>query len=162
MSNSNFEGFGDIFEPPKSGLVSTASQTPFAPPPARSSRSATGWAAAKLAACRMTDYSLQHEINHYYYYYFYCCFLPRYSIPMEWKNYAMQYKKVQKSSWNETYSSSSFTKPSCSKMALYRWITRSSAIAEGPRDATVTFKVTQGHRYWCHSIGHRPPYVISF
>ena len=23
-------------------------------------------------------------------------FLTRYSIPMEWKNYAMQYKKVQK------------------------------------------------------------------
>jgi len=34
------------------------------------------------------------------------------------KNYAMQYKKVQKSSWNEPYSS--FTKQSCSKMALYR------------------------------------------
>jgi len=34
----------------------------------------------------------------------------------------MQYKKVQKSSWNEPYSSSSFTKQSCSKMALYRWI----------------------------------------
>jgi len=33
------------------------------------------------------------------------------------KNYAMQYKKVQKSSWNKTYSSSSsFTKQSCSKM----------------------------------------------
>ena len=46
---------------------------------------------------------------------------PRYSIPEEWKNYAMQYKKVQKSSWNEPYSSS-FTKQSCSKMALYRWI----------------------------------------
>ena len=28
-------------------------------------------------------------------------------------------KKVQKSSWNEPYSSSSFTKLSCSKMALY-------------------------------------------
>ena len=34
----------------------------------------------------------------------------------------MQYKKVQKSSWNEPYSSSSFTKQSCSKMALYCWI----------------------------------------
>ena len=34
----------------------------------------------------------------------------------------MQYRKVQKSSWNEPYSSSSFTKQSCSKMALYRWI----------------------------------------
>ena len=32
--------------------------------------------------------------------------------------YALQ--KVQKSSWNEPYSSSSFTKQSCSKMALYR------------------------------------------
>ena len=49
-------------------------------------------------------------------------FRPRYSVPREWKNYAMQYKKVQKSSWNEPYSSSSFTKRSCSKMALYRWI----------------------------------------
>jgi len=48
-------------------------------------------------------------------------FWPRYSIPREWKKYAMQYKKVQKSSWNETYSSS-FTKQSCCKMALYRWI----------------------------------------
>ena len=48
-------------------------------------------------------------------------FWPRYSIPREWKNYAMQYKKVQKSSWNEPYSSS-FTKQSCSKMALYLWI----------------------------------------
>ena len=34
--------------------------------------------------------------------------------------YAIQ--KVQKSSWNEPYSSSSFTIQSCSKMALYRWI----------------------------------------
>jgi len=49
-------------------------------------------------------------------------FWPWYSIFREWKNYAMQYKKVQKSSWNEPYSSSSFTKQSCSKMALYRWI----------------------------------------
>jgi len=30
-----------------------------------------------------------------------------------------QYKKIQKSSWNEPYSSSSFTKQSSSKMALY-------------------------------------------
>jgi len=29
-------------------------------------------------------------------------------------------KKVQKSSWNKPYSSSSFTKQSCSNMALYR------------------------------------------
>ena len=33
----------------------------------------------------------------------------------------MQYEKVQKSSWNEPYSSS-FTKQSYSEMALYRWI----------------------------------------
>jgi len=31
-------------------------------------------------------------------------------------------KKYKKSSWNESYSSSPFTKQSCSKMALYRWI----------------------------------------
>jgi len=51
-------------------------------------------------------------------------FWPRYSIPREWKKitlgpYAIQ--KSTKSSWNE-HSSSSFTKQSCSKMALYRWI----------------------------------------
>ena len=34
----------------------------------------------------------------------------------------MQFQKVQKSSWNEPYSSSSFIKQSCSKTALYRWI----------------------------------------
>ena len=62
---------------------------------------------------------LLHKFYYYYYYYF---FWPRYSIPEEWKNYAMQYKKVQKSSWNEPYSSSSITKQSCSKMALYHWI----------------------------------------
>jgi len=52
-----------------------------------------------------------------YYYYYYGT-----QFPGNEKNYAMQYKKVQKSSWNEPYSSSSFTKQSCSKMALYRWI----------------------------------------
>ena len=31
-------------------------------------------------------------------------------------------QKVQKSSWNEPYSSSSFTKQPCSRMAVYRWI----------------------------------------
>jgi len=31
-------------------------------------------------------------------------FDPGYSIPRQWKKYAMQYKKVQKSSWNEPYS----------------------------------------------------------
>ena len=30
-------------------------------------------------------------------------FWPRYSIPEERKNYAMQYEKVQKSSWNEPF-----------------------------------------------------------
>jgi len=53
-------------------------------------------------------------------------FGPRYSIPREWKNNTMQHRKVQKSSWNEPYSSSSFTKQSCSKMALYRWIRNES------------------------------------
>jgi len=41
--------------------------------------------------------------------------------------YALQ--KVQKSSWNEPYSSS-FTKQSCSNMALYRWIRSESRVAE--------------------------------
>jgi len=45
----------------------------------------------------------------------------QYSIPTKWNNYAVQYNEVQKSSWNEPYSSS-FTKTSCSKMALYCWI----------------------------------------
>ena len=45
---------------------------------------------------------------------------PSTQFPGNEKNYAVQYKKVQKSSWNEPYSSSSFTKQSCSKMALYR------------------------------------------
>jgi len=39
-------------------------------------------------------------------------------FPGNEKNYDMQYKKVQKLSWNELYSSS-FTKLWCSKMALY-------------------------------------------
>jgi len=47
-------------------------------------------------------------------------FYPGSQFPGNEKNYAMQYKKVQKSSWNKPYSSSSFTKQSCSKMALYR------------------------------------------
>jgi len=42
-------------------------------------------------------------------------------FPGNEKKYAMQYKKVHKSSWNEPYSSSSsFTKQSCSKMAVCR------------------------------------------
>ena len=47
-------------------------------------------------------------LNHYYYYYFY----PGTQFPGNEKNYAVQYKKplLQKSSWNEPYSSSSFTK----------------------------------------------------
>ena len=42
-------------------------------------------------------------------------FLPRYSIPREWKKlrYAVQKSTKIKSSWNEPYSSSSFTKQSC-------------------------------------------------
>jgi len=35
--------------------------------------------------------------------------LLRYSIPRKGKKYAMQLQKVQKSTWNEPYSSSSFT-----------------------------------------------------
>jgi len=35
-------------------------------------------------------------------------FDPDTQFPVNEKNYAMQYKKVQKSSWNEPYSSSSF------------------------------------------------------
>jgi len=53
-------------------------------------------------ACWPSDAQLffTYEINNYYYHY-----------------YAMQYEKVQKSSWNEPYSFS-FTKQSYSKMAL--------------------------------------------
>jgi len=47
-------------------------------------------------------------------------FDPGTQFPGNEKNYTMQYKKVQKSSWNEPYFSSSFTKWSCSKTALYR------------------------------------------
>ena len=47
---------------------------------------------------------------------------PGTQFPWNEKNYALQYRKVQKSSWNEPYSSSSFTKQSCSKMASYLWI----------------------------------------
>ena len=49
------------------------------------------------------------------YYYF---LRPRYSIPGNEKITLCSTKKVQKSSWNEPYSSSSFTKQSCSKTAL--------------------------------------------
>jgi len=35
--------------------------------------------------------------------FYFLFFWPRYSIPREWKNYVMQYKKVQKLSWNESY-----------------------------------------------------------
>jgi len=47
-------------------------------------------------------------------------FYPGTQFPGNEKKYAIQYEKVQKSSWNERYFSSSFTKQSCSKMALYR------------------------------------------
>ena len=54
-------------------------------------------------------------------YYYYCYFLTSVLNSRGMKKlHAMQYKKVQKSRWNEPYSSSSFTKQSCSKMALYR------------------------------------------
>jgi len=43
--------------------------------------------------------------------------LPRYSVPREKKNYAMQRKM---SSWNGPYSSSSFPKLSWSRIALKR------------------------------------------
>ena len=81
--------------------------------------------------------------GHYYYYY---------SIPREWKKYAVQYKKVQKSSWNEPYSSSSFTKHLCSKMALYRWIrTESRWIRKlislsSPTDQQACDRVLKGRR----------------
>ena len=54
-----------------------------------------------------------------YYYYF---FDPGTQFPRKEKITLCNIKKVQKSSWNEPYSSSSFTKQSCSKMVLYRWI----------------------------------------
>jgi len=47
-------------------------------------------------------------------------FDPGTQFPREEKITLCNIKKVQKSSWNEPYSSSSFTKQSCSKMALYR------------------------------------------
>jgi len=37
----------------------------------------------------------------YYYYYYYYFLNPGTQFPGNEKNYAMQYKKVQKSSWNE-------------------------------------------------------------
>ena len=55
----------------------------------------------------------------YYYYYYY---LTQALSSQGMKKITLCNKKVQKSSWNEPYSSSSFTKQSCSKMALYRWI----------------------------------------
>jgi len=45
-------------------------------------------------------------------------FDPGTQFPWNKKNYAMQYKNVQKSSWNEPYSSSSFTKQPCNAV---RW-----------------------------------------
>ena len=74
-------------------------------------------AAQRVESCHFLQ-KIKFPVAYYYYYYLW----PRYWIPREWKHYAMQYKKVQKSSWNEPYSSSSFTKQSCSKMALHRWI----------------------------------------
>jgi len=67
------------------------------------------------AALMLWRYS---TIQIYYYYYFFTLVLN--SQGMKKLCYVLQ--KVQKSNWNEPYSSSSFTKQSCSKMALYRWI----------------------------------------
>jgi len=62
----------------------------------------------------------------FYYYYFYLFLIfflfffdPGTQFPRNEKITLCNTKKVQKSSWNEPYSSS-FTKQSCSKMALYR------------------------------------------
>jgi len=45
-------------------------------------------------------------IAHYYYYFYF--FDPGTQFQGNEKNYAMQYKKVQKSSWNKPYFSSLF------------------------------------------------------
>jgi len=67
---------------------------------------------------RVTNERAMNWVHLFYYYYY---FDPCTQFPGNEKNHAMQYKKVQKSSWNEPYSfSSSFAKQSCSKMALYR------------------------------------------
>jgi len=59
--------------------------------------------------------------------YFKLLFWPRYSITGELKiRYAIQ--QVQKSTWYGPYSSSSFTKLTCIKMALYRWIKTESPL----------------------------------
>ena len=50
--------------------------------------------------------------SYYYYYYNYYFLTPVLNSQGMKKNYAMQYKKVQKSCWNEPYSFSSFTKQS--------------------------------------------------
>ena len=66
--------------------------------------------------CLCTTCTWTHSCYYYYYYYLTPVLNSqgmkkiRYAIP-----------KIQKSSWNEPYSSSSFTKQSCSTMALYRW-----------------------------------------
>ena len=56
--------------------------------------------------------------------YYYCCYFldPGTQFPGNEKITLCNTKKVQKSNWNEPYSSCPFTKQSCSKMALYRWI----------------------------------------
>jgi len=58
-------------------------------------------------------------LNIFLSFYFCLFFTPLFnSQGMKKLRYAIQ--KVQKSSWNEPYSSSSFTKQSCNEMALYR------------------------------------------
>ena len=64
-------------------------------------------------ARRREDHEMYVYTRHSYYF-----FDPDTQFRWKEKNYATQYKKVQKSSWDEHYSPS-FTKLSRSKMALY-------------------------------------------
>ena len=73
-------------------------------------------------ACIRRDRSFHTQI---YYYYYFTPILNSQGV----KELCYALQKVQKSSWNEPYSSS-FTKQSCSKMALYRWIRSESRVAE--------------------------------
>ena len=58
-----------------------------------------------------------------------------------WSGIIYYYYLTRKSSWNEPYSSSSFTKQSCSKMALYRWIKTESFLAS---KAVQSLRINQG------------------
>ena len=54
-------------------------------------------------------------------------------------------EKVHKSSWNEPYSSScSFTKQSCNKMALYRWVGTESRCMDDDGDGRVPARAWSG------------------